>query len=139
MGRVKEVLLPHYERLHTAFMKKHRREPSFGEDGILWEKAGQIAIAKSKDGARFIWVAQMESSHFSWICTGLTKPQAIAGLRACWDKHIGAIPKAERGDAKLWDEFPKDAFDYHGGVCRLLEIGEGYKDYDDVPDEVKRR
>jgi hypothetical protein len=137
MGRVKEVVVPHYEKLRRTFVKKHKRPPSAGEDGLLWEKAGQAAIEATKAQANFIWVATMDSSHFFWTAVGLTKEQAIAGIRKRWDEIIRSIPKNERVDAKLWSEFDTDPFEYYGGWCRILKVGDGYRDCEDFTSRIR--
>jgi hypothetical protein len=136
MGTVKEVLTPIYEKLEAEFVAKNGREPGLDEEGLLWERAGDMVIAGQKTDTKFVWVADMETPYFSWLSSGFTKKEAIDALRKRWDRHIKAIPTAQRGEAKTWKQFEGGAFEYFGGHCRLIQIGAGYRDSEDVRNEA---
>lgn len=44
-----------------------------------------------------MWVAEMESEHFSWRAAGRTEPEACAALAAAWDRHMGIIHEQTGG------------------------------------------
>jgi hypothetical protein len=80
--------------------------------------------------AEGVWVVTMESEHYTWLAVGRTREEALAGLRARWDKAMEGIP-----GAKTWKEFSKavgeDVADYYGAHVRRVAFGKGYRDTDD--------
>lgn len=82
---------------------------------------------------KYIYVAVMESTHFTWVSTGLTKKECVEGLRERWNKSYRSFGK-DKGAALSWEGFTKECggktpLEAYGGGLHKLVIGQGYRDY----------
>lgn len=74
-----------------------------------------------------MYVAMMETDHYTWTAAGATADDARAALVAAWNRHIEQVPAVDRlhgGPFMAGDE----AVDAYGCRVMLLSVGEAYCD-----------
>jgi hypothetical protein len=69
-----------------------------------------------------MYVAEMETEHYSFIALGKTRAEAMRALAGGWDKHA-----AQYGDAVAMSA--ERALDYYGANTFRLSVGGCARDY----------
>jgi hypothetical protein len=77
--------------------------------------------------SQHVYVATMESEHFSWIAIGATRAEALKALRLRWDALAKRTPGAVSW-AKWEKQEGESPADYYGAHVRRLAVGKAYID-----------
>lgn len=64
-----------------------------------------------------MFIARLDTSHYTFHAAGDSEAQALQAMRATWDKH-----RAQRPDAAPFSEFAEDV------VVTEIYAGQGYRD-----------